>query len=472
MPATSGCSTARAKPSPSPSWLPPRRPPAPVATHTKLSGAAAVQHGARHPAAHGLDASPHPGGRAALGLGAHERLASPGGPAVEFGPVRDQGGGADAQRARGAGHRAAEHAGGACRCPPAPICRSGTREPVRGRLYRFEGEGAPVNMTLEFEQSGQARGAVSAAGLGQPGGRVADCRLRRHRGRRRRAPERVRAELAAPQAAGAGAVELTTGFLTPLAGLALTTPRANSLLPVRILGRNEASQPWRLLAQTVVYRLADAGGEAVNPPVALHGASARWLRVEASNGADLATAQLQATAEFEPLQLVFVATGDGPFQLAAGHARSKPAALPLATITSALGSSRKPEDLPAATIGASIAEHAGYRAARQVLAGAQCPARPPCCGACCLRACCCSPGSRGPCCGSSGLEEFQDGLPQPAVAGIGFESLAPVQRHREVAQRQRRLDDGVAACVGKAAGRCCAASPRRGRSPGRWQEAP
>ena len=50
--------------------------------HAKLSGAAAVQHGARHPAAHGLDASPHPGGRAAFGLGAHERLASPGGPAA------------------------------------------------------------------------------------------------------------------------------------------------------------------------------------------------------------------------------------------------------------------------------------------------------------------------------------------------------------------------------------------------------
>ena len=224
---------------------------------------------------------------------------------------------------------------------------------VRGRLYRFEGEGAPVNMTLEFERPVKLEGQFLRLDWGNQEG-VSLTAVSGVIAAAAPARERVRAELAAPQAAGAGAVELTTGFLTPLAGLALTTPRANSLLPVRILGRNEASQPWRLLAQTVVYRLADAGGEAVNPSVALHGASARWLRVEASNGADLATAQLQATAEFEPLQLVFVATGDGPFQLAAGHARSKPAALPLATITSALGSSRKPEDLPAASIGTSI----------------------------------------------------------------------------------------------------------------------
>jgi len=224
---------------------------------------------------------------------------------------------------------------------------------VRGRLYRFEGEGAPANMTLEFERPVKLEGqflrldwgnqeGVSLTGVSGVIAAAAPARTR------------VRAELPAPQAAGAGAVELQTGFLTPLAGLALTTPRANTLLPVRILGRNDASQPWRLLARTVVYRLADAGGESVNPPADLHGASVRWLRLEASNGADLAAAQLQATAEFEPVQLVFVATGQAPFQLAAGLASSKPAALPLAAITTALGSARKPEDLPAAAIGTSI----------------------------------------------------------------------------------------------------------------------
>ena len=227
-----------------------------------------------------------------------------------------------------------------------------TALPVRGRLYRFDGAGAPVNMTLEFEQPVKLEGrylrldwsgqdGVSVSGVA---GVVATTA---------QPPVRVRGELPAPQAAGSGAVEIATGFLTPIAGLALSTPRSNALLPVRILGRNDASQPWRLLAQTVVYRLGPAGTEAINPSVALHGASASRLRIESTNGADLATAPLQASAEFEPLRLVFVATGTGPFEIAAGRANTTPAALPLATIAGTLGS-RKIEDLPTATVGAAV----------------------------------------------------------------------------------------------------------------------
>ena len=227
-----------------------------------------------------------------------------------------------------------------------------TALPVRGRLYRFEGAGGPANMTLEFEQPVKLEGrylrldwngqeGVSVTGVA---GVIAQAA---------QAPVRVRGELPAPQAAGAGAVEIATGFLTPLAGLALTTPRNNALLPVRILGRNDASQPWRLLGQTVVYRLGTAGSEAINPPVALHGASTSRLRIESTNGSDLVAAQLQASAEFEPVRLVFVATGAGPFELAAGRANTPGGALPLATIAGTLGP-RKVEDLPAATVGAAV----------------------------------------------------------------------------------------------------------------------
>jgi hypothetical protein len=224
--------------------------------------------------------------------------------------------------------------------------------PVRGRLYRFEGDGVPVNMTLEFEGAVKIEEQFLRVDWGDQQGVSVSAISGVIAGPARTAP-RVRAELAAPQPAGPGALEIHTDFLAPLAGLALVTPRANTLIPVRILGRNDAAQPWRLLARTVVYRLNDASGESTNPPVALHGASARWLRLEAGGGVDLAAAQLKATAEFEPLQLVFVATGEGPFQLAAGRAGTTSVALPLSAITSALGS-RKPEDLPAATVGAAI----------------------------------------------------------------------------------------------------------------------
>lgn len=229
--------------------------------------------------------------------------------------------------------------------------------PVRGRLYRFDGAGAPVNMTLEFDRpvllegrylrldwSGQEGVSVSAVtGLVAQAAKDA---------------ARVSGELPELKAAGSGALEVTTGFSTPIAALALTTAKPNALLPLRILGRNEPSASWRLLGQTVVYRLGAAGSEAVNPPVALHGASARWLRIESTNGVDLATAQLKASAEFQPVRLVLVASGAAPFELAAGRANTSPGALPLPTIAGTLGT-RKVEDLPLARVGTPVIQTPG-----------------------------------------------------------------------------------------------------------------
>ncbi len=101
------------------------------------------------------------------------------------------------------------------------------------------------------------------------------------------------------------------------------------------------------------YRVAAQGADSVNPPTALHGASVKRLRIESTNGADLTSAGLQASPDFEPVQLVFVATGSGPFELAAGRAQTAAAALPLSTLASALAG-RKIEDLPQAQVGGAV----------------------------------------------------------------------------------------------------------------------
>lgn len=239
-----------------------------------------------------------------------------------------------------------------------------TTLPVRGRLYRFEGTGAPSNMTLEFERpvvlegrflrldwSGQAGVAVTGVtGLLAPGAA---------------APARVRAPLPAGRVADRGGLEIATGFATPMAGLVLETPVPNTLWPVRVLVRNEASLPWRQVGNTVVYRLANGGRDATNPALALPGVGARWLRLESSNGADLTQARLQAGAEFAPVRLVFVASGQGPFELAVGRAAAPAAALPLATIAGTLGSGTL-DDLPLATVGAPVV-HAARPAAWALL---------------------------------------------------------------------------------------------------------
>ena len=223
--------------------------------------------------------------------------------------------------------------------------------PVRGRLYRFEGEGGPANDTLEFAAPVRLEGRYlrldwdpqAALSIEAVTGIVAPADP---------VPAKLRAPLARAKVGDKGALEIETGFLTPLASLVLSTTKANTLLPVRILGRSEAGQPWRLLANSVVYRLGNETGEGTNPPAALHGASVRWLRIESTSGVELGAEQITVEAEFDPVQLAFVATGNGPFALALGRAATPPAAVPLGVIAAALGQ-RQLQELPQASVGAA-----------------------------------------------------------------------------------------------------------------------
>jgi hypothetical protein len=217
---------------------------------------------------------------------------------------------------------------------------------VRGRLYRFDGPGAPTNTRLEFDAPLQLEklylrldwdDGVAVASIS---GAVA----------RASAPRRVAVALPAARAVAPDTLEITTGFATPIAALALTLAPDNMLVPVRVLGRSEESQPWRVLGHTAVYRLSEGGAVTSNPPLELHGASAQALRIVSTNGAALAPLQLAAGAEFIPRQLIFVTSGPGPFTLAAGRERTEAAALPAATFTGTLGA-RKIEDIPLAGVG-------------------------------------------------------------------------------------------------------------------------
>jgi hypothetical protein len=220
-----------------------------------------------------------------------------------------------------------------------PDLATWTPLPLRGRIYRFEGADAPSNMRLMFDApiewkdrylrldwSGQDGVAItSVAGV------VASAAP---------APRRVGKELAATKPSSADAIDIDTGFATPIAALAIEPQQDNTLVPVRVLGRNDASQPWRMLGQTVVYRIGSNGDRMNNPPLELHGASARKLRIQSTNGAPLSSAQLHVSAQFQPPQLVFVASGAGPFMLVAGHRDANAAALPAATITGMLGTKK------------------------------------------------------------------------------------------------------------------------------------
>jgi hypothetical protein len=227
-----------------------------------------------------------------------------------------------------------------------------TPAPVRGRLYRFEGEGEAANLRLEFDHPLTLEGRYLRLDWGNQDG-VTISSVTGILASAKAAPRRVRTPLPPSRETASHEAEIATGFATPIAAIALVTARDNTLVPVRVLGRNEDSQPWRQLGQTVVYRLGNDGESVTNPPLDLHGASARALRIVAIDGAALAPMQLSAFAEFAPRQLVFIASGKGPFVLAAGRERTDAAALPPATVTGMLGD-RKIEDLALAQVGAAV----------------------------------------------------------------------------------------------------------------------
>ncbi len=148
--------------------------------------------------------------------------------------------------------------------------------------------------------------------------------------------ERVSASMAMPPL-GNNPRELVFAlpFATPVAALAITPPGSNVLIPVRVLGRNHREQPWSPLASAVVYKMATGGKEQASGPVELGGASVREIKIEADAKIPGFAAVPALELQFEPAQRVFLASGQGPFTLAAGLPGATAAAsafLPLARL--------------------------------------------------------------------------------------------------------------------------------------------
>ncbi|WP_228897169.1 DUF3999 domain-containing protein [Acidovorax sp. Leaf73] len=147
--------------------------------------------------------------------------------------------------------------------------------------------------------------------------------------------ERVSASMATPALANPRELVFALPFATPVAALAITPPGSNVLIPVRVLGRNHREQPWSPLASAVVYKMATGGKEQASGPVELGGASVREIKIEADPKTPGFAAAPALALQFEPAQLVFLASGQGPFTLAAGLPGATAAAsafLPLASL--------------------------------------------------------------------------------------------------------------------------------------------
>lgn len=121
-------------------------------------------------------------------------------------------------------------------------------------------------------------------------------------------------------------------FATPLQALDIQPADPNTLVPVRLSGRNVRGEPWRPLAAGVVYRIRSTGAESRSPPIEMNGVSVRELRIEPAAGAPGFAATPHVRALLLPREWVFVASGPAPFTLAVGRAGAETIELPLASL--------------------------------------------------------------------------------------------------------------------------------------------
>jgi hypothetical protein len=161
----------------------------------------------------------------------------------------------------------------------------------------------------------------------------------------------------------AGELRFEAGGRIPVDRLRVALPERNTLVPVQILARHTDDQRWQLLTTGVVYRLTHEGRDVVNADLSVSASGwEQWLLRLDSRAGGIGAREPQVELGWVPRQLVFVARGEGPFQLAYGNVRARSGDLPIQTLVPGW---RSDAELKAATATAGAQEvRAGPRALR------------------------------------------------------------------------------------------------------------
>ncbi len=145
-------------------------------------------------------------------------------------------------------------------------------------------------------------------------------------------PLRPSATLAAIALTNPYELSFVMPFTTPLAALQIKPQGPNVLIPVRLWGRNDHNQAWTPWVNTVLYNLVTSGKEQTNAAVEMQGAEYREIKIEADQKTAGFAVAPQISVQFEPTQVVFLASGTGPFTVATGLAGAVSGYLPLASL--------------------------------------------------------------------------------------------------------------------------------------------
>lgn len=109
--------------------------------------------------------------------------------------------------------------------------------------------------------------------------------------------------------------------------------QANTLAPVILSGRRDGNVQWTPLASGVLYRLPGEGGEITQEELALPGSSVSQLRLRAdARGGGLGGSTANLSVGVRATEVVFLARGGAPYQLAVGSGSVADGSLPLTTL--------------------------------------------------------------------------------------------------------------------------------------------
>lgn len=119
----------------------------------------------------------------------------------------------------------------------------------------------------------------------------------------------------------------------PVERVRIPLQQDNTLAPVVISGRHDGNVQWTPLARGVLYRLPGQGGEITQEELQLPGRTLGQLRLQVdSRGGGLGGSTAHLSVGVRASELVFLARGGAPYELAVGNGSITDGSLPLTTL--------------------------------------------------------------------------------------------------------------------------------------------
>lgn len=135
-----------------------------------------------------------------------------------------------------------------------------------------------------------------------------------------------------------GVYEFELGGALPIERVAVELPEENTLVQAQLEARASATSAFEQRFSGPLYRLAQPGGEVRSAPIELGGARRRSLRLRvAAAGGGLGAQLPSLRVEYVPDQLLFIARGSGPFQLAYGQHATRASTFSASELRAAAG---------------------------------------------------------------------------------------------------------------------------------------